>query len=105
MKQLHTSNELILSSASRRTFGLNVFAFLAAVSTATVGAAEPNVPFEVCATVGMIGDIVQNIAGERAQVNAIIGEGVDPHLYKPTTSDIKALSRADVVFYNGLMLA
>lgn len=61
-------------------------------------------PVRITATVGMIADVVRNVAGGRAEVEGIIGAGVDPHLYKPATSDIKALQGADVVFYNGLML-
>ena len=61
-------------------------------------------PFQAVATVGMIADIVKNVAGEHANVRGIIGEGVDPHLYKPTSSDVKMLQAADIVFYNGLML-
>ena len=60
--------------------------------------------YGVACTVGMITDIVRNVAGEYAEVEGIIGEGVDPHLYKPTRSDVVKLSRADVVFYNGLLL-
>lgn len=60
--------------------------------------------YRVVATVGMIADVVRQVAGDRAEVVGIIGEGVDPHLYKPTTADVKALQAADVVFYNGLML-
>ena len=62
------------------------------------------IPYQIVTTVGMITDVVQNVAGDRAEVNGIIGEGIDPHLYKPTTSDIKTLQSADIVFYNGLML-
>ena len=61
-------------------------------------------PIQVAATIGMIADVVRNVAGERAQVEGIIGEGVDPHLYKPTRADVVTLSGADVVFYNGLLL-
>ncbi len=60
--------------------------------------------YRVAATVGMIADIVREVAGPRATVEGIIGEGVDPHLYKPTSTDVKALQAADLVFYNGLML-
>jgi manganese/zinc/iron transport system substrate-binding protein len=60
--------------------------------------------YRVVATVGMIADIVREIAGPLAQVDGIIGEGVDPHLYKPTAPDVKAMQSADVVFYNGLLL-
>ncbi|MGJ8650665.1 MAG: metal ABC transporter solute-binding protein, Zn/Mn family [Opitutaceae bacterium] len=61
-------------------------------------------PYKVVCTVGMITDIVRNVAGDYAEVEGIIGEGVDPHLYKPTRSDVVKLSGADVVFYNGLLL-
>lgn len=61
-------------------------------------------PYRIVATVGMIADIVREIAGPLAQVDSLIGEGVDPHLYKPTASDVKAMQSADVVFYNGLLL-
>jgi manganese/zinc/iron transport system substrate-binding protein len=61
-------------------------------------------PYRIVATVGMIADIVREIAGPHAQVDGIIGEGVDPHLYKPTSTDVKAMQSADVVFYNGLLL-
>ncbi len=61
-------------------------------------------PYTAAATVGMIADIVREVAGDHAKVEGIIGEGVDPHLYKPTRNDVITLSTADIVFYNGLML-
>jgi len=66
--------------------------------------AESSEPYRIVCTVGMITDIVRNVAGEHAEVEGIIGEGIDPHLYKPTRSDVVKLSGADVVFYNGLLL-
>ncbi|MEM9283687.1 MAG: zinc ABC transporter substrate-binding protein [Verrucomicrobiota bacterium] len=65
---------------------------------------EAEGPYKITATVGMIADIVREIAGDKASVEGIIGEGVDPHLYKPTSADVKQLQDADVVFYNGLSL-
>ncbi|MSQ90941.1 MAG: manganese transporter [Phycisphaerales bacterium] len=59
---------------------------------------------QVVATTGMIGDMVKRIVGDRAQVTTLMGEGVDPHLYKVTVSDVRALAAADVVIANGLML-
>jgi manganese/zinc/iron transport system substrate-binding protein len=61
-------------------------------------------PYRITCTVGMITDIVRNVAGDRAVVEGIMAEGVDPHLYKPTRDDVVKLQQADVVFYNGLML-
>lgn len=66
--------------------------------------AESDPRYRVVGTVGMITDVVRAIAGEHAEVVGLIGEGVDPHLYKPTRNDVVTLSQADVVFYNGLRL-
>lgn len=63
-----------------------------------------NSGYRVVATVGMITDVVRNIAGDRAVVEGLVGEGIDPHLYKPTRKDVITLNGADVVFYNGLRL-
>jgi manganese/zinc/iron transport system substrate-binding protein len=61
-------------------------------------------PLDVVTTTGMIADVVRNIAGEHAEVTQLMGEGVDPHLYKATRSDVTKMLRADLVFYNGLLL-
>lgn len=60
--------------------------------------------YTVVSTIGMVSDLVEQVAGDRAQVRMLIGPGVDPHLYKATRSDIESLMDADVVFYSGLML-
>lgn len=60
-------------------------------------------PFFVCTT-GMLGSSLRQLVGERARVETLMRPGVDPHLYKATTSDVLALRRARVIFYNGLHL-
>ncbi len=52
------------------------------------------------ATVGMVADLVRDVAGG-APVTTLIGEGVDPHLFRPTRADISRLLSADAVFGNG----
>lgn len=61
-------------------------------------------PYKIVATCGMVSDIVRQVAGDKATVTGLMGEGVDPHLYKPTRNDVRELLAADVVFYSGLML-
>lgn len=61
-------------------------------------------PVRAVATTGMIADIVGRVGGERVEVVGLMGPGVDPHLYKATPGDVRALTRADIVFYNGLHL-
>jgi len=60
--------------------------------------------FKIVCTTGMVTDIVRQVAGERAEVEGIMGSGVDPHLFRPSTSDHSKLFAADVIFYSGLML-
>ena len=52
----------------------------------------------------MVADIARNVAGDHAEVDSLMGEGVDPHLYKATRDDVVFLRDADVVFYSGLYL-
>jgi manganese/zinc/iron transport system substrate-binding protein len=73
-------------------------------SSATQPAGPASYPYNVVTTVGMVSDIVHQVAGDKAKVTGLIGEGIDPHLYKPTRNDVAALLDADVVFYSGLML-
>ena len=73
-------------------------------STDESNAAIPEGKLNIVCTVGMIADIVREVAGEHAVVANIIGEGVDPHLYSATRSDVIKLLDADIVFYSGLHL-
>ena len=59
---------------------------------------------KIVATTGMVADIVRKVVGSHADVTALMGSGVDPHLFKATRNHIKQLQQADVVFYSGLML-
>lgn len=59
---------------------------------------------KVVATTGMVADLVRSVGGPRVDVTALMGPGVDPHLYKPTRNDMQLLMSADLVFYNGLHL-
>jgi manganese/zinc/iron transport system substrate-binding protein len=61
-------------------------------------------PIRVTATVGMIGDLVENIGGARVIVTGLMGPGVDPHLYKPSIGDVSRLNDADLIVYGGLHL-
>jgi manganese/zinc/iron transport system substrate-binding protein len=59
---------------------------------------------KIVATTGMIADLAGHLAGDLATVEALMGPGVDPHLYKASESDVRRLAEADLVLYNGLFL-
>lgn len=65
---------------------------------------DRNGKLNVVTTTGMIYDAVLNIAGDSVEALALMGPGVDPHLYKATQGDLKKLQDADLIFYNGLHL-
>lgn len=65
---------------------------------------DSNHKLKIVTTTGMIKDAALQVAGDKAEVTALMGTGVDPHQYKATQGDLTKLSNADVIFYNGLML-
>lgn len=65
---------------------------------------SPNGRLSIVTTTGMIEDAVKNIVKDSADVQALMGPGVDPHLFKATQGDLERLTQADVIFYNGLHL-
>jgi len=58
----------------------------------------------VVATTGMIADAARIIGGEHVEVTALMGPGVDPHLYIASREDQKRLRAADLVLWHGLHL-
>jgi manganese/zinc/iron transport system substrate-binding protein len=73
-----------------------------ATPEALPGCAEPSI--NAVATVGMIANMIEIIGGRCTQVTAMMGPGVDPHLYTATEGDVELLFDADIIFYGGLNL-
>jgi len=73
-------------------------------NTAPPASRDPNAPLRIVCTTGMVAEVVTSIAGEHATVTTLMGAGVDPHLYRPTRTDVAAIMEADMVFYSGLLL-
>ncbi len=99
----------VRTSQSSFTFlrlALNALVALNLFIVSAADAAQKKLPanYTIVTTCGMVTDIVREVAGDKAKVMGLMGEGVDPHLYKPTRDDVAKLLQADVVFYSGLML-
>jgi manganese/zinc/iron transport system substrate-binding protein len=58
----------------------------------------------VVATTGMLYDAVINIGKEKVDAEALMGPGVDPHLYKASQGDLNKFRNADLIVYNGIFL-
>jgi len=77
---------------------------LVGLSLLVAGCGKPKSSARVVCTTGMVRDVVQTLVGPDETVLALMGSGVDPHLYDPLGPDIAALNGADIVFYTGLHL-
>ena len=94
-----------MSSLLSRLFliGLALLVGCKPAGTGTTPAAKSG-GIKIVATTGMVAELARHVAGTHGTVQTLMSAGVDPHLYKPTTSDIAEIKQADIVFYNGLGL-
>ncbi|HEX6910501.1 MAG TPA: zinc ABC transporter substrate-binding protein [Longimicrobium sp.] len=58
----------------------------------------------IVTSTAVVRDMVQNVAGPRDVITALMGPGTDPHLYPPLSRELPLLLHADLVFIVGLML-
>lgn len=61
-------------------------------------------PLSIVCTTQQVADAVRNIVGEHAEIESLMGPGVDPHMFRTKPSHLLKLQQADIVFYNGLHL-
>ena len=61
-------------------------------------------PLVVVVTTNILADVVANILGEDGEVTVLLPVGVDPHDYRPSSSDVTLLHKADLVVASGLRL-
>lgn len=86
--------------------GFPILLALAFIISACQPAALPagSSKIKVVAAESFLADMVQNVAGDRAQVSSLVPIGVDPHAFEMTPKDIAELSEADVIVLNGMGL-
>ena len=58
---------------------------------------------QTVATFSILGDLVQQVGGERIALTTLVGPGGDGHVYSPTPGDARTLAEADIIFRNGLL--
>ncbi len=59
-------------------------------------------PLKVVTSFSILGDFVKNIGKDLVEVQNIVPENADPHVYQPTPRDVALISKADLVIINGL---
>jgi ABC-type Zn uptake system ZnuABC Zn-binding protein ZnuA len=55
----------------------------------------------VLAVETFLGDMAQNVAGERLKVETLMPIGLDPHAFQPTPSDVAKIANSQVLVVNG----
>ena len=90
----------VLKSASL----VGVFALFAAVVFACGATQNASGKLNVVTTVAPITSIIENIGGDRIQLQGIVPEGTNSHTYEPSPSIAKTLAQADLIIANGLFL-
>ncbi len=75
-----------------------------ATQQAAAPTASGNPALYVVTTVAPLTNIIFNIGGSRIQIHGLIPEGADSHTFEPKPSDAVFISKADVIFINGLHL-
>lgn len=73
-------------------------AALMSLSLAKAEAAKLN----VVASFTIIGDLAEQVGGDRIALRTLVGPDGDAHVYEPRPSDAIAMAQADVVLVNGL---
>jgi ABC-type Zn uptake system ZnuABC Zn-binding protein ZnuA len=69
--------------------------------TQTAGA---RTKLKVVTTVAPITSIAANVAGDLADIEGVVPEGTNSHTFEPAPSVVEVLSKADLIFINGLVL-
>lgn len=57
---------------------------------------------KIVASFSILGDMVEQVVGDHADVTTIVGPDADAHVYQPSVADARAVAEADVIFVNGL---
>jgi len=76
-------------------------ALLTACAPTSAPAAGGKAAPKVLVTETFLADIVQNVAGDRLKVDALIPLGVDPHGFEPTPRDVKKVADSSTLIVNG----
>ena len=59
-------------------------------------------PIPVVATFSILGDMVERVGGKHVEVTTLVGRDGDAHVFQPTPKDARVLSKAQLLFLNGL---
>ena len=77
-------------------------ALIAALASAMAAPAHTAEPLRVVATFSILGDLVQQVGGQRVAVQTLVGLGGDAHVFQPTPAHARQVGQSQLVVSNGL---
>lgn len=87
-----------------------ILLFALAITAVSCNQKEPetaeNQKIKVVCTTGIVADWTTQVLqyAQGFEVNTLIENGLDPHVYKPSMRDLTVLKEADIIVYSGLHL-
>ena len=78
--------------------------FIGTLNIVNTGSEKEDNKLFIVTTTGMLGDAIKNIGSDKVKVKALMGPGIDPHLYTAKAKDLVDIYDADIIIYNGLHL-
>ena len=83
--------------------------YAALIVSLLLAACQANVPAKngqknIVVTYSILGSVVKDLVGDRANVIVSMPNGQDPHEWEPSARDIETLTKADLIVQNGLGL-
>jgi len=75
------------------------FALVLAAGLATVRAEDK---LTVASLSTVLSDVAKHVGGDKIDLIQIVKPGIDPHDFEPTPSDVRAISKAQIVLASGL---
>ena len=76
--------------------------FILAAATLAMTSSPSWAKIDVVASFSILGDMVEQVAGDKATVTTIVGPDADAHLYEPNAGDAVAVAKADLIITNGM---
>src|ERR1700755_703041 len=78
------------------------FLLFLAVAVALACPASAQDKLKVVATFSTLGDLVEQVGGDRIDLTTLVGPDTDAHTYQPKPTDLRVLAGAKVLVSNGL---
>jgi len=83
-------------------FKCNSLFLVACLTSGLSTAALATEKVKVITSFSVLGDIVQEIGGDKIALTTLVTENGDTHAFKPSPKDVRGVSKADLIVINGL---